>query len=86
MRESLIEILGLKEIARTGWVRNDVNNPESVAGKSLIDLKSKTKSIGGKLEQYIKCCQDLSILKDIDNPLNISFIVSYLWVSSSKLI
>tara|TARA_B100000965_G_scaffold40856_1_gene30048 strand:- start:429 stop:902 length:474 start_codon:yes stop_codon:yes gene_type:complete len=43
MRESLIEILGLKDIARTGWVRNDVNNPESVAahswGMAILALK-----------------------------------------------
>jgi len=43
MRESLIEILGLKDILRTGWVRNEVNNPESVAahswGMAILALK-----------------------------------------------
>ena len=32
--EALIEALGLKEVARTGWVRAGVNNPESVAAHS----------------------------------------------------
>ncbi|MEE2747196.1 MAG: HD domain-containing protein [Candidatus Thermoplasmatota archaeon] len=32
--EALIEALGLKEVARAGWVRAGVNNPESVAAHS----------------------------------------------------
>ena len=43
MRESLTEILGLKDVVRTGWVRNDVKNPESVAahswGMAILALK-----------------------------------------------
>ena len=32
--EALIEALGLKEVARAGWVRAGVKNPESVAAHS----------------------------------------------------
>ena len=43
MRESLIEILGLKDVLRSGWVRSEVNNPESVAahswGMAILALK-----------------------------------------------
>ena len=43
MRETLKEILGLKKVARTGWVRAGVPAPESVAahswGMSMLALK-----------------------------------------------
>lgn len=49
MRESLIEILGLKDVVRTGWVRNDVNSPESVAahswGMAILALKLTPKEL-----------------------------------------
>ena len=49
MRESLIEILGLKDVVRTGWVRNDVKNPESVAahswGMAILALKLTPKEL-----------------------------------------
>ena len=58
MRESLIEILGLKEIARTGWVRNDVNNPESVAahswGMAILALKLTPKELD--LSKVLSLC------------------------------
>ena len=58
MRESLIEILGLKEIARTGWVRNDVNNPESVAahswGMAVLALRLTPKELN--LERVLSLC------------------------------
>ncbi len=49
MRESLLEILELKNIQRTGWVRNDVQNPESVAahswGMAILALKLTPKGL-----------------------------------------
>ena len=43
MRDSLIEMLLLKQLPRTGWVRSGINNPESVAahswGMALLALK-----------------------------------------------
>ena len=49
MRESLIEILGLKDVVRTGWIRNDVNSPESVAahswGMAILALKLTPKEL-----------------------------------------
>lgn len=43
MRETFKEILGLKNVARTGWVRAGVPTPESVAahswGMSMLALK-----------------------------------------------
>ena len=39
----MIEILGLKDVLRSGWVRSEVNNPESVAahswGMAILALK-----------------------------------------------
>ena len=58
------KLLSLKLLER------EFNNPLSVAGKSLRMVKSKTNSVGGVIEKYIKCCKNLSLLKDIDNPLN----------------
>ncbi len=58
MRESLIEILGLKDVARTGWVRNDVNNPESVAahswGMAILALKLTPKELD--LSKVLSLC------------------------------
>ena len=34
MRDNLLEMLELKQLPRTGWVRSDVENPESVAAHS----------------------------------------------------
>ena len=34
MRDNLLEMLELKQLPRTGWVRSDVDNPESVAAHS----------------------------------------------------
>tara|TARA_B100001093_G_scaffold161346_3_gene153791 strand:- start:29682 stop:30221 length:540 start_codon:yes stop_codon:yes gene_type:complete len=43
MRDGLKEILGLKNVPRTGWVRSNVPSPESVAahswGMSMLALK-----------------------------------------------
>ena len=43
MRDSLIEMLLLKQLPRTGWVRSGINNPESVAahswGMAILALK-----------------------------------------------
>ena len=34
MRDRLLDYLGLKQLPRTGWVRSNVSNPESVAAHS----------------------------------------------------
>ena len=34
MRDNLLEMLELKQLPRTGWVRSNVDNPESVAAHS----------------------------------------------------
>ncbi|MED5309117.1 MAG: HD domain-containing protein, partial [Candidatus Thermoplasmatota archaeon] len=34
MRDNLLEMLELKQLPRTGWVRSEVDNPESVAAHS----------------------------------------------------
>ena len=34
MRDRLLDYLGLKQLPRTGWVRSNVENPESVAAHS----------------------------------------------------
>ena len=43
MRDSLIEMLLLKQLPRTGWVRSGIHNPESVAahswGMAILALK-----------------------------------------------
>tara|TARA_B100000459_G_C8590921_1_gene207703 strand:+ start:1742 stop:2215 length:474 start_codon:yes stop_codon:yes gene_type:complete len=43
MRDELKEILGLKKVMRTGWVRSGIKSPESVAahswGMSMLALK-----------------------------------------------
>ena len=58
MRESLIEILGLKDVVRAGWVRNDVNNPESVAshswGMAILALKLTPKELD--LSKVLSLC------------------------------
>tara|TARA_B110000444_G_scaffold259555_1_gene303661 strand:+ start:1061 stop:1546 length:486 start_codon:yes stop_codon:yes gene_type:complete len=58
MRESLTEILGLKDIVRTGWVRNDVKNPESVAahswGMAILALKLTPKELD--LSKVLSLC------------------------------
>ena len=58
MRESLIEILGLKEVLRSGWVRNGVSNPESVAahswGMAILALKLTPKDLD--LVKVISLC------------------------------
>ena len=58
MRESLIEILGLKEVLRSGWVRNGISNPESVAahswGMAILALKLTPKDLD--LVKVISLC------------------------------
>ncbi|MBT7064352.1 MAG: HD domain-containing protein, partial [Euryarchaeota archaeon] len=43
MRDQLKEILGLKKVLRTGWLRAGIQSPESVAahswGMSVLALK-----------------------------------------------
>ena len=58
MRESLLEILGLKDVVRAGWVRNDVDNPESVAahswGMAILALKLAPKEL--ELSKVLSLC------------------------------
>jgi len=49
MRDNLLEMLELKQLPRTGWVRSDVDNPESVAahswGMAILALRLAPKNL-----------------------------------------
>ena len=49
MRDRLLEMLELKQLPRTGWVRSGIENPESVAahswGMAIIALKLAPKNL-----------------------------------------
>ena len=49
MRDNLLEMLELKQLPRTGWVRSGVHNPESVAshswGMAILALKLAPKKL-----------------------------------------
>ena len=58
MRGELKEILGLKNVLRTGWVRSGVDSPESVAahswGMSMLALKLTPSHLN--LERVLSMC------------------------------
>ena len=58
MRDNLLEMLELKQLPRTGWVRSGVNNPESVAahswGMAVLALKLAPKELD--LEKILSLC------------------------------
>ena len=58
MRDNLLEMLELKQLARTGWVRSGVNNPESVAahswGMAVLALWLAPKELD--LEKVLSLC------------------------------
>ena len=49
MRDQLLDYLALKQLPRTGWVRSNVENPESVAahswGMAILALRLAPKDI-----------------------------------------
>jgi len=49
MRDNLLEMLELKQLPRTGWVRSEVDNPESVAahswGMAILALRLAPKNL-----------------------------------------
>ena len=58
MRDNLLEMLELKQLPRTGWVRSGVNNPESVAahswGMAILALRLTPKELN--LERVLSLC------------------------------
>ena len=58
MRDNLLEMLELKQLSRTGWVRSGVENPESVAahswGMAVLALRLAPKDIN--LERVLSLC------------------------------
>ena len=58
MRDNLLEMLELKQLPRTGWVRSGVNNPESVAahswGMAVLALRLAPKELN--LERVLSLC------------------------------
>ena len=58
MRDNLLEMLELKQLPRTGWVRSGVNNPESVAahswGMAVMALRLAPKKLD--LEKILSLC------------------------------
>ena len=58
MRDNLLEMLELKQLSRTGWVRSGVNNPESVAahswGMAVLALRLSPKELN--LERVLSLC------------------------------
>ena len=58
MRDNLLEMLELKQLPRTGWVRSGVNNPESVAahswGMAVLALNLAPKELD--LEKILSLC------------------------------
>ena len=58
MRDNLLEMLELKQLSRTGWVRSGVNNPESVAahswGMAVLALRLAPKELN--LERVLSLC------------------------------
>ena len=58
MRDNLLEMLELKQLSRTGWVRSGVENPESVAahswGMAVLALRLAPKELN--LERVLSLC------------------------------
>ena len=58
MRDNLLEMLELKQLSRTGWVRSGVENPESVAahswGMAVLALRLSPKELN--LERVLSLC------------------------------
>ena len=58
MRDNLLEMLELKQLLRTGWVRSGVDNPESVAahswGMAILALRLAPKELN--LERVLSLC------------------------------
>ena len=58
MRDNLLEMLELKQLSRTGWVRSGVENPESVAahswGMAVLALRLTPKELN--LERVLSLC------------------------------
>ena len=58
MRDNLLEMLELKQLSRTGWVRSGVENPESVAahswGMAILALRLAPKELN--LERVLSLC------------------------------
>lgn len=58
MRDNLLEMLELKQLSRTGWVRSGVENPESVAahswGMAILALRLAPKDLN--LERVLSLC------------------------------
>ena len=58
MRDNLLEMLELKQLSRTGWVRSGVENPESVAahswGMAVLALSLAPKELN--LERVLSLC------------------------------
>ena len=58
MRDNLLEMLELKQLSRTGWVRSGVENPESVAahswGMAVLALRLAPKDLN--LERVLSLC------------------------------
>ena len=58
MRDNLLEMLELKQLPRTGWVRSGINNPESVAahswGMAILALKLTPKELD--LSKVLSLC------------------------------
>ena len=58
MRDNLLEMLELKQLSRTGWVRSGVENPESVAahswGMAVLALRLAPKELD--TEKILSLC------------------------------
>ena len=58
MRDNLLEMLELKQLPRTGWVRSGVENPESVAahswGMAVLALRLAPKELD--IEKILSLC------------------------------